>query len=116
MMHDVTIKGWPTCGQMHSALDCASALAAEAALVPDDMTSVVVEVPQSCIAIASGIAPRDVGAAKFATSFCVAATLCGKPPTFTRFHRALSERAAGARDRQLQGRADAQPRTHRKAR
>jgi 2-methylcitrate dehydratase PrpD len=88
MMHDVTIKGWPTCGQMHSALDCASELAAEA-LSPDEVTSILIEVPQSCLDIAAGTDPHDIASAKFATGFCIAAVLCGRPPTFTGLSPAL---------------------------
>ena len=89
MMHDVTIKGWPTCGQMHSALDCASELAAETVPSPDGVTSVLIETPQSCLDIASGTDPQDIASAKFATSFCTAAVLCGRPPTFTGLSSAL---------------------------
>jgi 2-methylcitrate dehydratase PrpD len=94
MIHDVTIKGWPTCGQMHSALDCASELAQAVVRSPDDVTSVVVEMPQACLDIASGTNPLNVASAKFSTSFCIAAVLSGQPPTFTGLSPALLNDAA----------------------
>lgn len=81
LIHTVTIKGWPVCGQMHSALDCAEDLAKR---VPQDAASsgpVTVRLPESAIAIAGRRAPTTVAEAKFSTSFCIAATLCSKPPT-----------------------------------
>ncbi|MEW5423321.1 MmgE/PrpD family protein [Amorphus sp. 3PC139-8] len=83
MMHDVTVKGWPTCGQMHSALDCATDVAAQIDAKAGEIASVLVEVPQSCLDVAFRTAPRDVAAAKFATAFCIGAVLAGRPPTFT---------------------------------
>lgn len=83
MMHDITVKGWPTCGQMHSPLDCAREIAPRLKAEPEDIASILVEVPQACLDIAGRAAPQDVPQAKFATGFCVAATLCGRPPSFT---------------------------------
>ncbi|MCA2012232.1 MmgE/PrpD family protein [Cereibacter sphaeroides] len=82
-IHDVTIKAWPTCGQMHSALDCARALTQR----PDwpgaeAIRAVEVEVPSAARAIAGNRDPQTLAEAKFSTSFCIAALLSGFPPDF----------------------------------
>ncbi len=82
MIHDVTIKGWPVCGQMHSALDCAVDLVAAHAPDPDEIASVRLLVPQACLNIAGIDNPQTVSKAKFSTSFCIAAVLAGSPPDF----------------------------------
>src|SRR5699024_4501942 len=83
MIHTVTIKGWPVCGQMHSALDCALALAeARPELAASDVPATIA-VPQSALDIAGRRDPETVAEAKFSTAFCVAATLCGKAPSIT---------------------------------
>jgi len=82
MIHDVTIKGWPVCGQMHSALDCAVDLVAAYAPDPDEIASVRLLVPQACLNIAAIDNPQTVSKAKFSTSFCIAAVLAGSPPDF----------------------------------
>lgn len=83
MIHDVTIKAWPTCGQMHSALDCAMALT-EAPSWPGAgcVDSVLVEAPSAARAIAGTRDPGTLAEAKFSTSFCIAAVLAGHPPDF----------------------------------
>ncbi|WP_306152110.1 MmgE/PrpD family protein [Roseovarius sp. MMSF_3281] len=81
MIHTVTVKGWPVCGQMHSALDCANALAGDLLAAGDG--PVTVHLPQSALAIAGVENPQTVTEAKFSTSFCIAATLLGRPPTLT---------------------------------
>ncbi|SFJ43200.1 MmgE/PrpD family protein [Celeribacter neptunius] len=89
LIHTVTIKGWPVCGQMHSALDCAADLARR---VPQDAAAagpVTVRLPESALAIAGRQAPTTVAEAKFSTSFCIAATLCGKPPSLAGLTEAL---------------------------
>ncbi|WP_253383103.1 MmgE/PrpD family protein [Notoacmeibacter sp. MSK16QG-6] len=89
MIHTVTVKGWPVCGQMHSALDCAAQLAKAS---PDFAASdcpVTVALPQSALAIASVSDPKTVAEAKFSTAFCIAATLMGKPPSLTGLTDAL---------------------------
>lgn len=83
MIHSVTVKGWPVCGQMHSLLDAAVNLSAKYPELAKSDTKVVVELPHSAIAIAGRKQPKTVPEAKFSTSFCVAAVLCGRPPTFT---------------------------------
>ena len=81
---DITIKNWPTCGQMHSALDCAVDLLPDLGELPvDAIEKVVVEVPRSCTAIADRRTPASVAEAKFSTAFCIAAILCGRPPDFS---------------------------------
>ncbi|WP_417279708.1 MmgE/PrpD family protein [Celeribacter sp.] len=89
LIHTVTIKGWPVCGQMHSALDCAADLAKR---FPKDAAAtgpVTVRLPDSALAIAGRTAPSTVAEAKFSTSFCIAATLCGKPPSLAGLTEAL---------------------------
>ena len=93
MINDVTIKAWPTCGQMHSALDCAQALVAgDGWPGPDAVVSVLVEVPSAARAIAGSRDPRNLSQAKFSTSFCIAAALSGNPPDFRGCTPALLER------------------------
>lgn len=83
MIHDVTIKAWPTCGQMHSALDCARALTlAPGWPGPGAVAAVQVDVPSAARAIAGTRDPATLAEAKFSTSFCVAAVLAGHPPDF----------------------------------
>ena len=82
MIHSVTIKGWPTCGQTHSALDAARHLAE---MLGDDAAaaqSVTVDLPQAALDIASIADPQNVAEAKFSTAFCIAAALRGTPPDF----------------------------------
>jgi len=81
MIHAVTVKGWPVCGQIHSALDCAAALAEAHPRAAAGDVPVTVDLPASALAIAGLTEPADIAAAKFSTLFCVAATLCGKAPT-----------------------------------
>lgn len=85
MIHDVTIKNWPTCGQMHSTLDCALALHEQGPYPAADIEHITVEVPRACLDIADRIEPETIAAAKFSTRFCVAAVLTGKAPTFRAF-------------------------------
>ncbi|WP_102960476.1 MmgE/PrpD family protein [Mangrovicella endophytica] len=94
MIHTVTVKNWPTCGQMHSALDCAEALTAAHAFKPADIGSVVVEVPQACLDIAGVETPQTVGQAKFSTAFCIAAVLAGRRPDFRGLNDGLLADAA----------------------
>lgn len=89
MIHAVTVKGWPVCGQMHSALDCAAALAEAHPQAAAGDGPVTVDLPASALAIAGLAEPADVAAAKFSTSFCIAATLCGRAPTFSGLNEAL---------------------------
>ncbi|MGD1877087.1 MAG: MmgE/PrpD family protein [Kiloniellaceae bacterium] len=89
MLHAVTVKGWPVCGQMHSALDCAAALAEAHPQAAAGEAPVAVDLPASALAIAGLTEPADVAAAKFSTAFCVAATLCGKAPTFKGLNASL---------------------------
>lgn len=79
MIDEVTVKNWPTCGQMHTALDCAEALAGQI-LHGAQIEKVVVTVPKACIDIATNPSPATVAEAKFSTAFCVAATLLGQKP------------------------------------
>ncbi|WP_181408052.1 MmgE/PrpD family protein [Pararhizobium mangrovi] len=89
LIHTLTVKGWPVCGQIHSALDCAAALAeAHPDLAASD-APVTVELPASALAIAGIADPHSVAEAKFSTAFCIAATLCGKPPSFAGLTPAL---------------------------
>lgn len=88
MIETVTIKNWPTCGQMHSTLDCAVELAREG-IDPAAIASVEIEIPKACGDIAGVEAPQTVSAAKFSTSFCVAAVLAGRKPDFRGLQPAL---------------------------
>lgn len=88
MIHDVTIKGWPVCGQMHSALDCARALF-ERHGPQTDAACILVEVPKAALDIASVRDPANLAEAKFSTSFCVAATIAGRAPDFRGLDAAL---------------------------
>lgn len=78
MIDTVTVKNWPTCGQMHTALDCTEALLP--ALAGADIRDVEVRVPDACLQIASTANPRNLAEAKFSTSFCIAALLSGRRP------------------------------------
>lgn len=82
MIDTVTVKNWPTCGQMHSTLDCAVELYETRQYALSDISSVEIEIPKACKEIAGVLAPETIGAAKFSTSFCVAATLAGSKPDF----------------------------------
>lgn len=82
MVDTVTVKNWPTCGQMHSALDCAEAIRAAASPSPGDIVRVGVDVPPACLAIADVKRPSSVSEAKFSTAFCIAAMLAGRRPDF----------------------------------
>jgi 2-methylcitrate dehydratase PrpD len=95
MIHAVTIKAWPTCGQMHSALDCAMALT-EAPGWPGaaSVDRVLVEVPGAARAIAGTRDPQTLAEAKFSTSFCIAAVLAGHPPDFFGCTASLLDRRA----------------------
>lgn len=77
LIESVTVKAWPTCGHMHTALDCADAVAPR---VDGEIAGVVVEVPEVCLQIAGVTDPATVGEAKFSTSFCIAAALSGRRP------------------------------------
>lgn len=93
MIEQVTVKNWPTCGQMHTALDCAEALADKIA-DPASIEAVIVEVPRACLDIAGNLAPRTVMEAKFSTAFCVAATLARQKPDLI----GLTEQLLASRD------------------
>lgn len=80
MIHTVTVKNWPTCGQMHSALDCADELQGAGGYDPAQIDSIDIQVPAACGAIANMTGPKTVAAAKFSTTFCVAAALAGRRP------------------------------------
>lgn len=82
MIHDVTIKGWPVCGQMHSALEAAVDVVRQAPELALSGAPVRVELPESALAIAGRKDPSTVAEAKFSTSFCIAAILAGRPPSF----------------------------------
>ncbi|MEF2072706.1 MmgE/PrpD family protein [Consotaella aegiceratis] len=100
MIHRVTVKGWPVCGQMHSALDCAAALAKADPLFAAGDAPVTVDLPAGALAIAVGENPQTVADAKFATAFCIAAVLCARPPSFSGLNDALLA------DAQIRSRAD----------
>lgn len=89
MIDTVTVKNWPTCGQMHSALDCADALHADGRVVPDSIAHVVIDVPKACLDIAGVRMPASVDEAKFSAVFCVAAALSGRRPDFRGLTAAL---------------------------
>lgn len=89
MIHTVTVKGWPVCGQMHSALDCAALLAERNPRIAASGCPVTVHLPESALAIAGMRNPQTVAQAKFATAFCIAATLTGHPPGLTGLTDAL---------------------------
>ncbi|PMR78770.1 MmgE/PrpD family protein [Billgrantia endophytica] len=80
MIDTVTVKNWPTCGQMHSTLDCAVQIYEAGSYAVPDIISVNVEIPKACTDIADVQVPETLSAAKFSTSFCVAATLAGRKP------------------------------------
>ncbi|SKA38005.1 MmgE/PrpD family protein [Consotaella salsifontis] len=82
MLFDVTIKAWPTCGQTHSALDCARAIRGRLQQGAARVRSIVVDVPQAALAIAGVRNPSTVSDAKFSTSFCIAAAIAGRAPDF----------------------------------
>jgi 2-methylcitrate dehydratase PrpD len=89
MIHNVTVKAWPVCGQMHSALDCARELADKHPDAGCSAQRIVVDLPQSALDIASIENPKTLTEAKFSTAFCVAATLRGHPPDFTGLNKVL---------------------------
>ena len=89
MIHSVTVKGWPVCGQIHSALDCATALATAYPELAVSNSPVTVHLPENAMAIAGFHAPSSVSDAKFSASFCIASVLCGQPPTMTGLTEAL---------------------------
>jgi len=89
MIHDVTIKGWPVCGQMHSALDCARAIANDYSAPLTDIEHVLVELPRSALEIAGAREPTNVSHAKFSTSFCIAAVLSKNSPDFRGLRQSL---------------------------
>ena len=89
MIHDITVKAWPVCGQMHSALDCAEALAQRDPRAAWGARRVTVELPASAIAIAGIASPRTLSEAKFSTTLCVAAALLGRTPDFSGFSEAI---------------------------
>ncbi|MDW5375759.1 MmgE/PrpD family protein [Halomonas sp. HP20-15] len=91
MIHDVTIKGWPVCGQMHSALDCAQALYERDPARCRQVKRVRVELPASALAIAGITEPESLAEAKFSTAFCISAMLCGRAPDFLGFSQELLE-------------------------
>ncbi|WP_136067446.1 MmgE/PrpD family protein [Modicisalibacter radicis] len=91
MIHDVTIKGWPVCGQMHSALDCARALFERAPERCRQARRVRIELPASALAIAGITEPENLAEAKFSTVFCISAMLCGRAPDFLGFSQELLE-------------------------
>ncbi|MGE4481600.1 MmgE/PrpD family protein [Acidocella sp.] len=108
LIHDVTIKGWPTCGQTHTALDCARALAPQAGGAAAIRT-VLVELPTQAMQIAGVQAPRNVSEAKFSTSFCIAAAAAGRAPDFLGLTPALvADPALQALAERTQVRADPQ--------
>jgi 2-methylcitrate dehydratase PrpD len=89
IIHEITVKAWPVCGQMHSALDCAQSLAARDPDAGRQAQRVIVEVPKSTLAIAGIANPTTLSEAKFSTVLCVAAALLGHTPDFAGFTETL---------------------------
>ncbi|MBN2751679.1 MAG: MmgE/PrpD family protein, partial [Rhodospirillaceae bacterium] len=88
----VTIKSWPTCGQMHSCLDAVRDILMENALAPTEVAEVRVFGPKAQIDIAAATQPKTLEEAKFSTAFCVAFLLCAGDLTFTNFTAAAMTR------------------------
>lgn len=89
MVHDITVKGWPVCGQMHSALDCADEIAQDAKLALNQIDQVTVRLPKAALKIANIRDPQSLTAAKFSSSFCIAAALLNRSPNFRNLNQTL---------------------------
>lgn len=81
----VTVKSWPTCGQMHSCLDAVRDILSETPVVPDQVVAVRVRGPKAQTDIAARLAPKTFEEAKFSTAFCVAFQLLEGDLTFANF-------------------------------
>ena len=89
-----TIKGWPTCGQMHSSLDAMRTVLATARPRVDDIERIVVTGPHAQIAIAGVAEPRTFEEAKFSTALCMAFLVLEGDLNFANFGpRALGDPA-----------------------
>lgn len=89
----VTIKSWPTCGQMHSSLDAVRDLLSGDPLDPAEVVAVRVRGPKAQTDIAARRDPRTLEEAKFSTAFCVAFQIAEGSLTFTNFTAAALARA-----------------------
>lgn len=88
----VTIKSWPTCGQMHSSLDAVRDLLAQTPLTADAIAAVRVRGPKAQTDIAARRDPKTLEEAKFSTAFCVAFQLVAGDLTFANFTAAALDR------------------------
>ncbi len=89
----VTVKSWPTCGQMHSCLDAVRDILAAAAVAPENVAAVRVRGPKAQTDIAARRDPKSFEEAKFSTAFCVAFQLIEGDLTFANFTAAALDRA-----------------------
>lgn len=88
----VTIKGWPTCGQMHSCLDAVRDLLTATPVDPSEIVAVRVRGPKAQLDVAGRRDPRTFEEAKFSTAFCVAFLVAEGRLDFANFSAAALER------------------------
>ncbi len=80
-----TIKGWPTCGQMHSSLDAMRDLMADSKIEIDQIERIVVTGPRAQVEIAGIENPKSFEEAKFSTRLCMAFLVVAGELNFSNF-------------------------------
>ena len=89
----VTVKSWPVCGQMHSALDALRDILHQIPVAPFAVERVEIEGPKAQMDIAARTEPATFEEAKFSTAFCAAFLLLEGSLDFANFTPAALSRA-----------------------